>query len=102
MVFGAVFDGNYEVKITYSETLEGVRFHDGKQYLQARVETGFADAERFLKSGASCFVFGNSLPDSRTSISISGKIILICCLYISLSRCTESRCVAEIFERNNE
>ena len=25
VVFGAVFDGNYEVKITYSETLEGVR-----------------------------------------------------------------------------
>ena len=51
VVFGAVFDGNYEVKITYSETLEGVRSMMGSKYLQARVETGFADAERFLKQG---------------------------------------------------
>lgn len=47
VVFGAVFDENYEVKITYSETLEGVRSMMGSKYLQARVETGFADAERF-------------------------------------------------------
>lgn len=51
VVFGAVFDGNYEVKITYSETLEGVRPMMGSKYLQARVETGFADAEHFLKQG---------------------------------------------------
>ena len=51
VVFGAVFDENYEVKITYSETLEGVRSMMGSKYLQARVETGFADAERFLKEG---------------------------------------------------
>lgn len=37
---------NYEVKITYSETLEGVRSMMGSKYLQARVETGFADAEQ--------------------------------------------------------
>ena len=51
VAFGAVFDENYEVKITYSETLEGVRSMMGSKYLQARVETGFADAERFLKQG---------------------------------------------------
>ncbi len=51
VVFGVVFDENYEVKITYSETLEGVRPMMGSKYLQARVETGFADAERFLKQG---------------------------------------------------
>lgn len=51
VVFGAVFDENYEVKITYSETLEGVRPMMGSKYLQARVETAFADAERFLKQG---------------------------------------------------
>lgn len=65
VVFGAVFDGNYEVKITYSETLEGVRSMMGSKYLQARVETGFADAERFLKqrrhvlfSGTPCQIAG--------------------------------------------
>ena len=51
VVFGAVFDENYEVKMAYSETLEGVRPMMGSKYLQARVETGFADAERFLKQG---------------------------------------------------
>lgn len=51
VVFGAVFDGNYEVKMAYSETLEGVRPMMGSKYLQARVETGFADAEHFLKQG---------------------------------------------------
>ena len=58
VVFGAVFDENYEVKITYSETLEGVRSMMGSKYLQARVETGFADAERFLKEGRHVFFSG--------------------------------------------
>ena len=51
VVFGAVYDENWEVRITYSETLDGVRPMMGSKYLQARVETGFADAERFLKQG---------------------------------------------------
>lgn len=34
VAFGAVFDENYEVKITYSETLEGVRSMMGSKYLR--------------------------------------------------------------------
>lgn len=51
VVFGAVFDENYEVKIAYSETLKGVRPMMGSKYLQARVEMAYVDAERFLKQG---------------------------------------------------
>lgn len=51
VVFGAVFDENYEVKLVFSETLEGVRLMMGSKYLQARVETAFADVEYFLKQG---------------------------------------------------
>lgn len=51
VVFGAVFDENYEVKMAYSETLEGVRPMMGSKYLQARMETAYVDAERFLKQG---------------------------------------------------
>ena len=65
VVFGAVFDENYEVKMAYSETLEGVRPMMGSKYLQARMETAYVDAERFLKqgrhvlfSGAPCQIAG--------------------------------------------
>ena len=51
VVFGAVFDKDYEVKLAYSETLEGVCPMMGSKYLQARVETAYIDAERFLKQG---------------------------------------------------
>lgn len=51
VVFGAVFDTDYEVKLAYSETLEGVCPMMGSKYLQARVETAYIDAERFLKQG---------------------------------------------------
>lgn len=51
VVFGAVYDKHWEVKIAYSESLEGVRYMMGSKYLQARIETSFCDAERFLKAG---------------------------------------------------
>ena len=39
----------------------------GSKYLQAGWKQGLQMLNVFLKQGASCFVFGNSLPDSRTS-----------------------------------
>lgn len=65
VVFGAVYDENWEVKISFAETLEDVRPMMGSKYLQARVETAFVDAEHFLKkgrvvlfSGAPCQITG--------------------------------------------
>ena len=51
VVFGAVFDGNWEVKHTYAETIEGVRKMMGSKYVQSRIGDSYRDAERFLKEG---------------------------------------------------
>lgn len=51
VVFGAVWDDKWEVKITYAETMEGVYPMMGSKYLQARTGRAYAEAERFLKEG---------------------------------------------------
>ena len=51
VVFGAVFDGDWEVMHTYAETLDGVRPMMGSKYVQSRVGDSFRRAEAFLKSG---------------------------------------------------
>lgn len=65
VVFGVVFDDVNEVKITYAETLDETFPMMGSKYLQAKVGTAFADAERFLKqgrnvlfSGTPCQIYG--------------------------------------------
>lgn len=51
VVFGARFDDDWQVYITYAETLEDVRPFMGSKYVQARTENSYKDAERFLKEG---------------------------------------------------
>lgn len=51
VVFGAIFDAEWQVYITYAETLESVRPMMGSKYVQARTGTAYQDAERFLKAG---------------------------------------------------
>lgn len=51
VVFGAKFDEQWEVILSYAETIEDVRPMLGSKYLQARVENAFCDAEQFLKKG---------------------------------------------------
>lgn len=58
VVFGVVFDDVNEVKITYAETLDETFPMMGSKYLQAKVGTAFADAERFLKQGRSVLFSG--------------------------------------------
>ena len=48
VVFGAVFDENWEVKHTYAETLEGVKRMMGSKYLQSRIENSYQEAEIFV------------------------------------------------------
>ncbi len=59
IVFGAVFDENWEVKHTYAETLEGVQKMMGSKYLQSRIENSFKNAERFLKEGREVLFTGS-------------------------------------------
>lgn len=51
VVFGAVFDENWEVWHTYAETLEDVKPMMGSKYLQSRMENAYWQAETFLREG---------------------------------------------------
>ena len=58
IVFGAVFDEQWEVRHTYAETLDGVRRMMGSKYVQSRIGSSFRDAERFLKAGREVMFVG--------------------------------------------
>lgn len=49
IVFGAVYDENWEVKHTYAETLEGIKPMMGSKYLQSRMGNCYQEAEKFLQ-----------------------------------------------------
>lgn len=51
VVFGAKFDDAWQVVIDYAETLEGVKAFMGSKYVQARIDTAYADTKRFLQEG---------------------------------------------------
>lgn len=51
VVFGARFDEQWQVVIDYAETMEGVKTFMGSKYVQARIETAYIDAKRFLTEG---------------------------------------------------
>lgn len=51
VVFGAVFDDNWEVVHTYAETIDGVKLMMGSKYVQSRIGNCYCEAEKFLKSG---------------------------------------------------
>lgn len=51
VVFGAVFDEQWEVKHTYAENLAGVKLMMGSKYLQSRIDNCYHEAETFLKKG---------------------------------------------------
>jgi NAD-dependent dihydropyrimidine dehydrogenase PreA subunit len=51
VVFGARFDGNWEVKHDFTETIEGLAPFRGSKYIQSRIEDNYIKAEEFLKQG---------------------------------------------------
>lgn len=59
VVFGAVFDENWEVEHRYAETLEGVRPMMGSKYLQSRVGNAYKEVELFLKQGRTVLFSGS-------------------------------------------
>lgn len=65
VVFGARFDDNWQVKLDYSESKEGILNFRGSKYVQARIDTAYSDCECFLKenrlvlfSGTPCQIAG--------------------------------------------
>lgn len=59
VVFGAVFDENWEVMHTYAETLDEVKPMMGSKYLQSRIGNSFRDAEKFLKEDREVLFIGS-------------------------------------------
>ncbi len=51
VVFGAEFNGDWEVVHSYTESVEGLAKFRGSKYVQSQIGTSFLDAERFLKAG---------------------------------------------------
>lgn len=58
VVFGAAFNENWEVVHSYTDTLEGIAKFRGSKYVQSRIGTSFAEAERFLKAGRNVLFSG--------------------------------------------
>lgn len=51
VVFGAVFNANWEVEHSYTETLEGLAAMRQSKYSQSRIGGMYAEVKRFLKDG---------------------------------------------------
>jgi coenzyme F420-reducing hydrogenase beta subunit len=51
IVFGAVFDSNFEVYHTYSSDLDGVKPMMRSKYVQSNMQSSYIDCENFLKQG---------------------------------------------------
>lgn len=51
VVFGACFDEDWQVRLDYTETIEGIAAFRGSKYVQARTENTYRQAEFFLKAG---------------------------------------------------
>lgn len=51
IVFGAVYSNAWEVEITYTDNLEGIKLMMGSKYVQAKVGDAYQKAEQFLKQG---------------------------------------------------
>lgn len=59
VVFGAVFDENWEVMHTYAETFDEVKLMMGSKYLQSRIGECYREAETFLKQGREVLFTGS-------------------------------------------
>ncbi len=51
VVFGARFDENWQVVISYADTMKGVEAFMGSKYVQARIENAYKDVKQFLIEG---------------------------------------------------
>ena len=59
VVFGAVYDKQWEVHHVYAECIEDVYPMMGSKYLQSRIENTYKEAEQFLKQGREVLFVGS-------------------------------------------
>lgn len=77
VVFGAKFDSKWNIRIAYTETLDGLKEFQGSKYTQAFVDNSYKDAETFLKKGRLVLFSG-------TSCQIAGLHNYLHCNYDNL------------------
>lgn len=58
VVFGAVFDSEWEVRHVCSETLDGLKAMTSSKYLQSRIEDTYSEAQRYLETGRKVMFVG--------------------------------------------
>ena len=59
VVFGAVYDEQWEVHHVFAEKMDDVYPMMGSKYLQSRIENTYKEAERFLKQGREVMFVGS-------------------------------------------
>ena len=59
VVFGAVYDEQWEVHHVYAEKIEDVYPMMGSKYLQSRIENTYKEAEQFLRQGREVLFVGS-------------------------------------------
>ena len=59
VVFGAVYDEQWEVHQVFAEKMEDVHPMMGSKYLQSRIENTYKEAEQFLKQGREVLFVGS-------------------------------------------
>ena len=59
VVFGARFDEDWQVKLDYTECIEGIAAFRGSKYVQARTGNTYKEAEYFLKAGRKVLFTGS-------------------------------------------
>lgn len=60
LVFGAAFDPQWNIVITYTDSMDGLKRFQGSKYAQAFVGDSYKDAEAFLKAGKLVLFSGTS------------------------------------------
>ena len=77
VVFGARFDEDWQVEMDYAEDMSGVEKFMGSKYVQARIESAYVDAKRFLSQGRKVLFSG-------TPCQIAGLHKFLCKPYDNL------------------
>ena len=58
VVFGAIYDENWDVVMSFAETVDGLKAMRGSKYVQCNTRNCYTKAEEFLKSGRTVLFSG--------------------------------------------
>lgn len=73
VVFGAGYDGNWNVVHSWTETKEGLAQYRGSKYVQSRINGAYKDVEMFLKQGRGVLFSGTPCQVSALRLYLRKK-----------------------------